>query len=577
MAGGGGLEFLMELDAKLDGIAEGLKVLDRLDATLKHLDGTLTKFDQHLEKSGEASRHAARKHEEHEHSLWKLGHQFEYVKNGLHEFAEALGLVLGFEMLEKGYEVVEHLVDKVIELGKETLVTAAKAERFSKAFEISLGAGEGSEMLEYIEGIAKYTEFSRENLKGFSLELLRGGFAAEEIPRAMAASLDLAARAGDKMDGMQRAISALSMIKATGRVEGRLFKRLGIGEENAPEKFFKDLSARTGKGVTELKKEIEKGKAPIGAMLESIYTLIAGKRAHLGDAGIEQSAGMAAKITHLREVPELLMEKIEKSPAFGKMTAFIEKIGDLFGPEGPLGEKLARSLDVAFTKFVDVVSKVDLEKMFTGIAAAIERLPDLIELTTKAITKLVPLALDAAKALIEIVTFDQKHSPANRANPFSGLGYSPGKEVGAGLAGGLRDGTKGAVKATVDMTGAVKDTAATELKIRSPSKVFQEFGRMTGEGYVRGLEDSASRVDAAVASTLAASDSVKPGTFARPASGAAFGPIQVTVNVTTNVNGAGEGEGAAKQFTDELAARVESITIATIQSALEQAQIEAGA
>src|SRR3954468_4678734 len=139
---GGPLEFLFNIDAKLDGLMKLLEQTEKSTEALHKLDHATDQATHATEHADKASHHAAGTHGKHGHALWQLGHQYEYVKNGIHEFAEAIGLIAA-------YEVIEKMVDKVVELGEEILRAAAKAERSQKSFELLLGTEGAQEFLDY--------------------------------------------------------------------------------------------------------------------------------------------------------------------------------------------------------------------------------------------------------------------------------------------------------------------------------------------------------------------------------------------------------------------------------------------
>jgi tape measure protein len=569
------LEFLLDLDAKVDGVVNMLDVLNKSVAALHKVETEANKTEATLHKMDHASEHATRTHERHGASLWQLGHHFEYVKNGIHEFAEALGLVLAFEVLEK-------LVDKVKELGEEIIHAAAKAERAEKSFSLLLGVEGAEELLGYLEKITNHTEFANEKLRETAASLLRVGFAGEDLHRAMAAALDIAALPGGNIES---ALFALEQAKRTGKVENRTLRGLGFGEKD----FLSQLSSRTGKPSDVLKKEMEKGKLDVTQSLETLYDLIhrrTGKA--LGAAGVAMSETLGARITHLKDVPEEIFKTLSKSEAFGRFSAKVGAIVEMLNPKGEIGGKLAKSLETLATRAVDVFEHIDFKKVGDYLVDFLEKLPARLETASEVLSvfasvfktvawfvdgvgtsigELVAKIYLASTAVIDWVTglYDTVVNAASRL-------FEAGANLGKAIWQGLKDGVMGGITYVTDAVGNMGDAIVGKLKgilgIHSPSTVFAGLGEMSGEGYLKGLDASMGQM----------SDSVPTGAFARPASGGGFGPIQVTVNVTTNVGGgsAAGGEAAGEQIGHQVAAAVESLLPGALQSAFQRMQQEAG-
>ena len=68
-----------------------------------------------------------------------------------------------------------------------------------------------------------------------------------------------------------------------------------------------------------------------------------------------------------------------------------------------------------------------------------------------------------------------------------------GRGIIDGLVAGLKRGTGAVVDAVKGIGGKIKDTFKGLLGIASPSRVFAEYGRATGEGYSRGVDESRPR------------------------------------------------------------------------------------
>lgn len=583
------LEFLLDLDAKMDGLVKGLDTIDKSVKALHDLDKTAEKTSHAVdhvahstEHAGQASHAATGAHGKHSHAVWELGHQYEGAKEAVTEFAEGLGLVLA-------YEVVEKLVDKVKELGEEIIHAGTMAERTEKSFKLLLGDEGGEHILEYLEEIHHHTEFSLEKLQALAAGFVRVGIAGQGLRYAVAAAADLAAMPGGNLE---EAAYALERIKRTGHIDNRTLGGVGFGEKD----FLAQLAERTGKSAVVLKKEMEKGKLDADEALASLYDLIRKRTGKsLGTAAEGMSGLMGASITHLKEVPEELFKQIAKSPAFERLNQMIRELTERLDPKTELGGKFFKSMDQSLTHFVDALAKVDMDKFITDIGRLIEKGPALVDLLVKVAQATVTIAKATAWVYEHTVPgqlvkghFDAQDKAANlvdpekarastrrllgEASPGTGDAFIRGKLWGEAIGDGAATGVEAKGPKVEDSTGRMAGDRAEggfkkKLKIESPSKVFADMGRLSGEGYLEGLDGS-----------LAAMPDIQPaGSFAKPAPiGGAGGPIQVTVNVTTNVGGGHDGAAAGDEIGQQVATAVEAILPGALQSAFQRMQQEAG-
>jgi hypothetical protein len=367
-----GLDWLLSLDVKQDDALSFLKTLDKMSAALK---GTKTEVDQ-VEKATSAADEEFKQLSATLAAL-KKPKQIEELKKQIEEFSkpkwrqamdrlldpllQKMKSVAEFEFLrrltDKVLEAPGELIDVLKELGEEMISVAAKTERTNRSFELLFGAADGRETLEYIEGIAKYTEFTDDNLKSAAQSLAKVGFQGRDLTRALAASLDIAAFSPNKEEGMGEALASLERIKRTGRVDNRVLGGLGVGEKD----FLKELSARTGQGSETLKKELEKGKVNTEVALETLYSMIAKKTGkNLGGAGVEMGRTLSAQLTHLRDLPDQFMQKLAKSPGLEILKNGIGDILEKLDPDSPTGQKISGFLNDVFTKGAGLLNDVDI-------------------------------------------------------------------------------------------------------------------------------------------------------------------------------------------------------------------------
>jgi tape measure domain-containing protein len=613
------VQFQFEVGAKVDGLTKMNEALDASEQKLAGVDKSTTKTSAELEKLNAAAKAPANEMEAlqkrlaelerpgklaslrqrikdleqptkevHGHAV-NLGHAFEDAKGKVLGLGEALGLVIAFEAVEK-------LVEKVKELGTEVLKAGAAEQRSNAAIEMFFGEKAGKGLLEYVDQYRKLTEFNEDEVKDMMLNLGRAGFSADEIPRAMAAAGDMAARFKNHLEGAQTAIGALSMIQTTGRIEARQFKRLGLGEKNAPDKFYEELAKRTGKGVAILKKEMEQGKVPVEDTIESLYKIIAGSRGQLGVAALKMGQGMSAKLTHFAEIPELLFESVEKSPAFDRFAKFIGDFSEKMGPEGPLGKKLADGLGKAFDTIADKLSKLEA-KDIEGFVDALASLPHVIAELTKVLIAFLPVASKLAGG-VGFLFGDSKDQVKGsigygvRADPekmFAGLKRlqeeqkikerleEMAKHPGTGIEGTMIEAVPQVYRAGAKLgDAAVKGAKGPQgIDAHSPSKKFAQLGRMAADGYSDGLDGSTNVFS--VASARAVSPDGYLGRGARAASPSAAPMVNITLTVQVGASNGSGGAHSPQEIGQEVRAGLEQILPGILQDAFEKMALEAAA
>lgn len=604
---GAPLEWQFEVGSKIDGLTKMLEALDESVLKLGAVDKATTKTDASLDKAaiamnraaaamekvGHKSGEAAGHHDKHAHSLINLGHQFEYAKNGVNEFAEAIGLVLVWEGIEK-------LVDKVKELGGEILHAGAEAQQAHVAFDILFGKAEADEYLEYLERIAGKTPQQLAVIKGAWATLGRGGFKGEDLARALAAGGDIAARStGDQAAALQEALTKFNMVKSSGVIQPkRFFKTIGLGEEDAPDKFFQILSKRTGKGVEQLKKDVEAGKVATDDILESIYWMIAKKGGKLGEAWLTMGKTMGSKITHFKEIPDLLFEQVEKSPAFDRFSKFLGDMTEKLGPSGPLGSKLAEGLGRGFDVITDKLSKIDA-KDIEGFIEALAALPGVIADLTKALVQLLPVASKVAGVAAQAMDTSDKPSWGKAllgAAPGIGQAYTgwrlwkrftgdktdgkPPPELAHKAAQGL-EGTMLEDLPKVYRVGAKLGDAAVEgakgpkgIDAHSPSKKFARLGRMSVDGYSQGVDEQADSA-VAVAARAVTPDAILPaGRAGGGSAGRSGSGVNISLSITVNANGSAGA--SAQEIGQEVRSGMEEILPGMLEAAFDKMRLEAG-
>lgn len=148
--------------------------------------------------------------------------------------------------------------------------------RFDKQLELVFGAAGSLEIVDYARKVASATEFTEAQLVKAMYFLGRGGFAAKDIEKPLAAAMDAAAFASSKTNGLADAIDALIDIKENERASATALAAFGL----ARPAFVREASRR--------------GLSTNGAddCLTTVYLLITKKTGKsLGGAAVHVASG----------------------------------------------------------------------------------------------------------------------------------------------------------------------------------------------------------------------------------------------------------------------------------------------
>lgn len=146
----------------------------------------------------------------------------------------------------------------------------------------------------------------------------------------------------------------------------------------------------------------------------------------------------------------------------------------------------------------------------------------------------------------------------NRAKAYLDLFIDTATQSARGLIDGLVNGITGGagrvIQAVKDLGGKVKSALASVLKIGSPSRVMEQFGAWTAEGFAGGIEQSAPKAARASAEMGA---SATGGAVAGVSAGGGSGGSGQSITINVAVDGAAaSGAGGAQALGAEIASAV---------------------
>lgn len=575
------LKWLLDIDTKVRGSAAD--VLERIDKSLRGMDRDLKRTSAAFGKLAGA-----------------IGAVGSATRAGMNAAGGAIGgfardALAHFTALAT-FGGLKALAGGAVDLGRNILTGAAAAQRTDAVFRSLFGREQGDRLLAFADSVAKSTEFDDDQIKSFIAGLGRAGFAADDMGKALAMGLDIAALTeGDPVAALNQVGDALERLRLKGEVDFRILKSIGIGE---PE-FLADLSAATGKTVDRLKKDLQAGKVDVDTIMSQIQASISGKTGGpSGAAGLERSQGLSAILNRIQNAPGNLFEEFRNSPSMGPLTQSLGRIADMLAPEGPVGKKIIAGIDIVAKKLEKWLEDFDPDEAF----AKLEKFSNDALATAKAIEAAFNLVRDVFKGagtfigefagevylqVEALMGFGEKIGEAMGTahvwvvNALDRVGlavsgffrklWKSASDLGAAVWQGLKAGIMGGITAVGDAIENLGGGMVARLKgllgIHSPSRVFEQLGVMSAEGFAQGLEGSQARLDATMGRT-----------FEVPAPSRGFsgwsggGAISVTVPITVNYTG---GTGGASDA-DDIAQRVSELVPAQLRAALEDLRTELG-
>jgi len=605
------LEWLLKLDAEIDGALQMVRTLTKAEQGLHAVEVASGKAEKATRRAGEGHGKHAKDAEHLEGALHRLVHA------GMEPFLERAKQIAEFEFIRRGVDAIleapSELIEKVKELGEEILIAAGKAEETQVIFDALFGNEEGKKMAEYADDLSAKTGILDDQWKSIELTLGNAGFKLEDMRRAAAAVSDLGALSGHGAAGAEEAADMMARLQNRGELSPRMLMQFKISEKD----FWKELNERTGVGIETLKKNMEKGKVDIGAVKESIYSLITAKtHRDLGGLGADIGEDLNSKWARIKNLPEQFYEQFAESNGYETLKSKLDEIFEAFDPNGQRGTAIFASLESAVTSVVEIVSEIDFDHVANVVtndvlpaivkvigelsdfdwAGGAEMLLDVVSKVKEVVDAIlqtfrgIGVAATGVKALAEVANPANllktgTHALLHPVDFIQHLGdkggalenvmkvgrgtidflerplYGFGEQAASGLAKGMTAGTAAVKAATADVGYSSMSAMQSTLQIHSPSRIFAAYGEMAAAGYAEGMTSSRGAVQGATESMVAV-----------PASGPRGGAMTVSmggINITVAVGGHG---GDSRAAADEFAARLEEILPEHVAKLLERVQ-----
>ncbi|HXJ49019.1 MAG TPA: hypothetical protein VNF91_07620 [Candidatus Acidoferrum sp.] len=560
-----------------------------------------------LGKSGQAAKdHSAKHHDEAyklRHEFGQMGHAAEYAHTEVKELLEFTGILEAIELTEK-------LVEKVIDIGKEAVKSAAEAERMNRVIDnASGGKVAGKENREWLEEFSKKTEFLEAQGEGAFVDLKKVGSSDQQAKLAIKAAADIAAVSKNKDEAFGATVEAFARLERTGKISNRTLAPLGLGEKD-----FASLPQFKGMNHKQLSAAIEKGSVS----KNDLYALIL---ARTGEKAIGEKASanadlLGTKLSKLSELPERFYKKLADTSALKSLTKGLDSILEKLDPESPKGKQISEFFEKALEEGAklagelgDAIDSIDFgaigDSLHDDVIPAVEDLISLIKPAAEIIGTTVKGLAIAAHYISGNKTAQEQAAATsayqgNKAAADSGslwakikapfLRHAAGADseeaavetsmgtmsrakarqmgllISQGVVEGIVSGKADVEKAAADLGDSSHEAFMSPAGIdaHSPSRKFHYGGQMAAEGVALGFESKANRIADAMTTTLG--PRVTTGGGGRVATGGRA--IHLTVAegaVQMSVHG-GAGGDIAGQVRDELRKNFVPILVDTLEN-----------
>jgi len=304
------------------------------------------------------------------------------------------------EIAHRGFEIGERLVDTFLDVGKEAIHAAAGAERSADSIKLLFGESEGSDLLEHLEKVQKFTEFDDSELRMITAELGRAGYAAEQIPDTLPFIADLANRAGGGIGAALASTDVLEKINLSGMLNPRSLRGLSIKFKP----FFEDLGRDLGISAKEAQKKATEGGVDPTILINALQRATTRKGGLIGDGAVKSSQSLDSLMHKVGQIKDNLFEGLADGKAIGQFKSFLSNILTSMDPSSEFGKSIIDSLDAIFgdtlkTLFGDLSGPDGIGKFQTKIKDALDYIRDSIPAVQAAFHDFLVVVSATAKAI----------------------------------------------------------------------------------------------------------------------------------------------------------------------------------
>jgi len=333
----------------------------------------LNKGGNALERTGEHAKHAKHEFSLFEAEAGKLSGSIGGLELNLSALGKG-GSLFTFDLAEglrSAYEIAEKFVDKITELGKEAIGTAAKTQDLNLAIRENIGPERAKAVDELAESFQRTTRFSPSDMKRALLPLIKEGVGDKDTLDTVATiATDMAARNAGGIADVQQTISSFAGIFQRGRVKPQQLAQFGIQAND----YFAALASSLGVSTQAAAKLAKAGKVSQDKLADIAINLIARRQGGaIGGPSLDAAKTLGASLERLQHVGENLFERIADSPGMQAVQGFLDNF--IATMQGPIGTDLVNMLSDAFKSlFGDLSGPQGLAKVRGEIKDAVEYL-----------------------------------------------------------------------------------------------------------------------------------------------------------------------------------------------------------
>lgn len=541
------LEFNVDLDVGGKTEAKsGAETIERMERALRGADRQLTGLTRHMDGLRGP--------------VGGLGRVLTGAREALNSFGRTAFIGLGVGAVAG----VGAATVGLVALGREMVQAAQEQERLELSFRSLFGQKVGTEYLDWAGELARRTRYADDQIAGFIRQLSVAGVTAGNLPAALAGALDIGVITGA---GGESAVNALAMMAQSGQVMDRQLRAFGLTERQV----FDNLIRDTGKSEKELRKLMGAGRLDGNVVVRAVLQGVSGKTGQqLGALALQEGDTIGARMRRLGDAPGEILEGFLNTGAFKQLSDTIGGIADYFDPAKPGGKRVVAAMENMVGQLGAALKGVDLAELADGVVKGIEFTVTALRIAGTVASGVVTAFSTVGETLGVMAA--EIYLGAERI--WNGVASLPRRfaELGANIWRGLRDGIMGGVTAVTDAVSGMGDAVVGRLKgllgIRSPSRVFEDMGMMTGAGFVRGLRGSAGSVDLEVRRTFTPPALPAPSAYQMRGGRVGGGSVTIAPVITVNVTGDADGERIGEDISRTLTR--------LLQTGVERWRLEAG-
>lgn len=412
----------------------------------------------------------------------------------------------------------------VLSAGKSFLEFALDASEGKKAAIAALEVFEGGnaeKVKDILEDMAKASGTNADKVSDMFVQLRGAGLEAKAAQDVVAAALDVSAMRGGGEKGAAAAekfVEMMAKIETVAKSSPKDLKLMALQLGISTDALADKLAKNTGQTAAAALAQLEAGKADAVAIQESVLDVIQ-ERGGGGPFGALakkfQAGSVKGQLESFKTSFGNLFENVDFTPiagALAKVRAFIDDPGtnkaitEAFKKLGPIMGQVVDAGERVFAVFRKTFEAGPAKEMLGAIGKVVEKVdllsPASIDSWGKALGYVATVG--AAGMLWLAGTFEAVVRVANFlrdafvaivggvADMGKAIGdlFLVGDNIANGLVNGILSGVDKVKNAATTMGKAAIDSFKSILGIRSPSKVFEQLGEFTGEGFSRGLDAS---------------------------------------------------------------------------------------